>query len=83
MKLALAQINPTVGDLKGNITKIENYINNAKKKGADLVIFPEGAVTGYPPLDLLYEKDFVKQNKELLLDLASRVEGITAIVGFV
>ncbi|NOS35115.1 MAG: hypothetical protein GQ522_00595, partial [Deltaproteobacteria bacterium] len=52
MRLAMAQINPTVGDLKGNSRKIIRYIERAKSLDADLVIFPELAVTGYPPEDL-------------------------------
>jgi predicted amidohydrolase len=72
MRVAMAQINPTVGDLEGNIETIKEYIDNAKKCDADLTVFPELSVTGYPPQDLLLETDFVKQNKELLTDLSIR-----------
>jgi len=80
----MAQINSTVGDLKGNIKKIEEYMKKAEKHEADLVAFPEMAVTGYPPQDLLYEKAFVRENKRVLEDLIqnNNVE-IVGIVGFV
>jgi len=54
----MAQINPSVGDLEGNVENIKRYIQESKEKKADLVIFPELAVTGYPPQDLLYVKGF-------------------------
>ncbi len=79
----MAQINPTVGDLEGNIKKIAEYIEEAKKSKADLVVFPEMAVTGYPPQDLLYERAFVRKNKEMLNHLISRNRDIACIVGFV
>lgn len=83
MKVAMAQINPTVGDLEGNIKTIREYIDNAKRCGADLVVFPELSVTGYPPQDLLLEIDFVERNKELLYDLISHNSGMVGVVGFV
>ncbi|MFH0848447.1 MAG: NAD+ synthase [archaeon] len=83
MKVAMAQIDPKVGDLEGNIRIITEYIENAKKRHADLVVFPELSVTGYPPQDLLLETDFVKQNKELLKDLISRNKSIAGVIGFV
>ncbi len=66
MRIAMAQINSTVGDLEGNAEKITEYIEEAKGRKADLVLFPGLAVTGYPPQDLLYEKAFVRKNKEEL-----------------
>lgn len=83
MKVVIAQINSTVGDLEGNIRKIKGYIRRAEKSQADLVIFPELAVTGYPPQDLLLENKFVKRNKELLEELISYNSDIAGIVGFV
>ena len=56
MKIALAQINPTVGDIDGNIKKILEFSRQAKMAGADLVVFPELAIIGYPPRDLLLKE---------------------------
>lgn len=83
LRLALAQINTTVGDLAGNCKKILDTIVRAKRKGADIVVFPELAVTGYPPEDLLYKEHFVQDNIKHLRALAKKVSKITAIVGFV
>jgi NAD+ synthase (glutamine-hydrolysing) len=83
MRLAIAQINPTVGDLKGNARIITRYISRAKDAGADIVIFPELAVTGYPPEDLLLKPAFISDNLARINSLAGSVEGITAVVGFV
>jgi NAD+ synthase (glutamine-hydrolysing) len=83
LRVAMAQINSVVGDLKGNIKKIEEYIEKAKQQTADLVIFPELAVTGYPPQDLLLEKSFIRENKALLKELINNNHGIACIVGFV
>jgi len=82
-KIALAQINPTVGDLEGNARKIVQKIKEAKDAGADLVIFPELAVTGYPPKDLLLKPSFIKKNKEKLSEIVKETDGIAAVVGFV
>ncbi|MFQ5975036.1 MAG: NAD+ synthase [Candidatus Hydrothermarchaeales archaeon] len=82
-KIAIAQTNPTVGDLEGNIDKIISYIERAKKQGAEVVVFPELAITGYPPKDLLLKPSFVKQNKERLKEIVKNSEGIDIIVGFV
>ena len=83
MKIALAQINPTVGDLEGNVEKIINDINKAKCAKAKLVIFPELCITGYPPKDLLNKKEFLKENKNLLDSIKAASNSIYAIVGFV
>ncbi len=83
LRIAMAQINPTVGDLKGNRDKIIDYINRAKKLGADIVAFTELAVTGYPPEDLILKPQFVKDNLRTLREIARASRGITAIVGFV
>jgi NAD+ synthase (glutamine-hydrolysing) len=79
----MAQINATVGDLEGNIETVRKYIDEAKKCGAHLIVFPELSVTGYPPLDLLLDTDFVKKNKELLKRLISRNRDIAGVIGFV
>jgi len=79
----MAQINPVVGDLAGNRDKILEVIGRAKKLGADIVAFPELAVTGYPPEDLLLKPRFVKDNLKTLGELRKASVGITVIVGFV
>lgn len=83
MKIAMAQINPAVGDLEGNVEKIRHYIRKAKRKEAELVAFPELAITGYPPQDLLYENGFVQENKASLEKIIQESENITTVVGFV
>src|SRR5256885_15428577 len=82
MRLALAQINTTVGDLDGNRERILQAIGEAKSSGADLVLLPELAVTGYPPEDLLLRTGFVRAADESLRELAPEVRGIVALVGF-
>ncbi len=83
MRIAMAQINSTVGDLYGNAEKIKAYIGEAKRQKADLVVFPELSTTGYPPQDLLYERKFVAENKEALAKIIQNNGGITVIIGFV
>ncbi len=83
MRIALAQINPTVGDLDGNTEKIIRYIKEAEDYSADIVAFPELSVTGYPPQDLLLKPQFIKDNLEALKRIKEEVWDITAIVGFV
>ena len=83
LRVALAQINTTVGDLNGNAAKIIANIAAAREAGADVVVFPELAVTGYPPEDLLLKRTFVEANVATLERIASETKGITAIVGFV
>lgn len=83
IRISLAQINPTVGDLAGNRDKIIEYINRAKRIGADIVAFPELAVTGYPPEDLVLKPQFVKDNIKILHEIKKATKGITAVVGFV
>ena len=83
LRLALAQINPTVGDLGGNADMIISYIKEARSKGAELVAFPELAITGYPPEDLLLKPRFIDDNLKELGRIAKACRGIAAIVGFV
>lgn len=83
MRISLAQINPTVGDLQGNRKKIVSYIKKAVDAGSDLIVFPELAVTGYPPEDLLLKPDFIDDNIDALNEIKGSVHGISAIVGFV
>jgi NAD+ synthase (glutamine-hydrolysing) len=82
MRLALAQINTTVGDLDGNRDHILEAIGEASSAGADLVLLPELAVTGYPPEDLLLRPGFVRAAEESLREIAARTHGITALVGY-
>ncbi len=83
MKICLAQINPTIGAFKQNVGKICKSINAAREKGADLIIFPEMSVVGYPPKDLLELSGFVDSNLKALEEVKNSVTGISAIVGFV
>src|SRR5512139_1018716 len=83
LRIAMAQINPTVGDLSGNRDRIIDNIGRAGKLGADIVVFPELALTGYPPEDLLLKPQFVSDNLRALRDIQGAAKGITAIVGFV
>ena len=82
MKICLAQINPTVGDFEQNVKKICRFINTAKKR-ADLIVFPEMCIVGYPPKDLLELSGFVDSNLKALEEVRNNVTGISAIVGFV
>jgi NAD+ synthase (glutamine-hydrolysing) len=81
VRLALAQIDPIVGDLAGNRDLIVGRLEEAKAAGADLVLFPELAVTGYPPEDLLLRPGFVRAAGETLAEIARAAAGITALVG--
>src|SRR6188472_4277725 len=81
MRLALAQLNAVVGDLAGNRDLIIDAIRESRAAGADLVLFPELAVTGYPPEDLLLRPGFVKAARDSLDEIAAATDGITALVG--
>src|SRR3982751_555330 len=81
MRIALAQINPTVGDIAGNLRKIVLYIDRAKAQGAAVVVFPELAVIGYPPKDLLLKPQFIEDNLRGVRMIASQVSGIDVVVG--
>ncbi len=83
MKIALAQINPRVGDIPGNFRLIEDFARAAQALGADLAVFPELALTGYPPLDLLEKKNFIDENLKALKALAALKLDIGMAVGFV
>ena len=81
MRLALAQINTVVGDLDGNADKIRRRLAEAKDRKADLVVFPELAVTGYPPEDLLLRPSFVQAAQAKAAELAREARGIVALIG--
>src|SRR5919201_3655995 len=81
MRLALAQMNTVVGDLDGNRDRILQRLEEAKDAGADLVLFPELVVTGYPPEDLLLRPGFVRAAERTLKEVARTTRGIVALVG--
>lgn len=83
VRVALAQINPTVGDLSGNARKIISYISKAIKLEADIVAFPELAVTGYPPEDLLLKPQFIQDNIKAIEKIKAASKGIISVIGFV
>jgi NAD+ synthase (glutamine-hydrolysing) len=81
MRIALAQINTTVGDLDGNRARILERMAEAKEAGADIVLFPELAITGYPPEDLLLRPSFIRAAESSLAQVARETHGIVAFVG--
>ncbi|MDH5644029.1 MAG: NAD+ synthase, partial [Gemmatimonadota bacterium] len=83
LRVAMAQMNPLVGDIAANMRLIASIISDAKSAGADLVAFPELAITGYPPEDLLLKPRFIADNQEALAELACECMGIVAVVGHV
>jgi predicted amidohydrolase len=83
LRIGLCQINTTVGDIEGNTRKILDYIKKGKKMAADLLVFPEMAVTGYPPEDLLLMPKFIEANLKAVDRIARATTSITAVVGFV
>jgi len=83
LRIGLCQINTIVGDIEGNTKKILDYIAKGKKMGADLLVFPEMAVTGYPPEDLLLMPKFIEANLRAANKITKATTSITAIVGFV
>lgn len=83
LRVGLAQINTTVGALKANAEKIKDYIKRAYEAGCHMVVFPELAITGYPPEDLLLKPQFIEDNLSALQDVAANTPDIVAIVGFV
>ncbi len=83
MKIALGQINPTVNDFAGNAAKIVDYSHRAQSAGAKLVLFPELAVCGYPPRDLVERPTFLARNREMLEQVARQTPGISVVCGVV
>ena len=81
MRLALAQINAVVGDLDGNRERILAALADARSESAELVVFPELAVTGYPPEDLLLRPAFVRAAEQSTREIAAATDGIVALVG--
>jgi NAD+ synthase (glutamine-hydrolysing) len=83
LRIAMAQMNPTVGDVHGNVHRIRTWLREAKKAKADLIAFPELAVTGYPPEDLLLKPQFVQDNRRALDEVVRACRGLVAVVGYV
>jgi len=83
VKIALGQINPTVGDFSGNAQKIIDFSRRAKDSGAGLILFPELSVCGYPPRDLVERPSFVAKNRETVDRIAAETNGIAVICGLV
>ena len=83
MKIALGQINPTVGDFSGNASKIIEFSRRAQQAGAGLILFPELSVCGYPPRDLVERSSFVARNRESAEHIAAQTQGIAVICGLV
>ncbi len=83
MRIALGQFNGTVGDLAGNVAKMKDIYAEAVEIGVDLVVFPELAICGYPPEDLVYKRQFVEDNRAAIEELAAACPKRTVVVGFV
>ncbi|HUD65876.1 MAG TPA: NAD+ synthase [Candidatus Sulfotelmatobacter sp.] len=83
MKIALGQINPTVGDFSGNVAKIVDFSRRAQGSGAGLILFPELSVSGYPPRDLVERPSFVARNRDSVERIAAETKGIAVICGLV
>jgi len=83
LRIGLAQMNPTVGDIEGNLAKIRQLIEHARSERVDLIAFPELAITGYPPEDLLLRPAFIEKNKEALDSLLPLATDLMVVVGFV
>ena len=83
MRIALGQINTTVGDFAGNSAKIIEYARRARSAGVDLILFPELSVCGYPPRDLVERPWFVERNRQTAEAIAVATEGIAVICGLV
>ncbi len=81
MRIALAQINTHIGNFEGNVAKMVTRIEEARAQGADLILFPELAVCGYPPRDFLEFRDFIRRCEASVQELARRARGITVVVG--
>jgi NAD+ synthase (glutamine-hydrolysing) len=82
LRIALAQVNVTVGDIAGNVRKSLDFIRQAREAGADLVVLPELTLTGYPPEDLLFKPGFIVANRAALDGVAAAATGISVVIGF-
>ncbi len=82
MRIALAQTNPTIGDIPGNAEKIARSLDQARQRGADLVVFPELSVLGYPPKDLLLKPAVIREAGEAVRAVAEGCRGVAALIGY-
>ena len=82
-RIAMVQMNPTVGDVEGNVRRIRTWMREAQKAKADLIAFPELAITGYPPEDLLLKPSFVEDNRHALDEVVRHCKDMTAVIGYV
>lgn len=83
LRIAMAQMNPTVGDLPGNVRRITGWMREARRARVDLVAFPELAITGYPPEDLLFNPRFIDETYRALKAVAAEARGLVVVVGYV
>jgi len=83
LRVGMAQLNATVGDFGGNTKKILDAISEARPLGVDLLTFPELAICGYPPEDLLFKRSFIDENRRYLDKVVESSAGLTIVVGFV
>src|SRR5579871_3591497 len=83
MKVLVAQMNPTIGDLKGNRQKIMAILQKAREQRADLVVFPEMTICGYPPEDLVLHASFIAAMEKSLEEIIPETKGLMAVVGLV
>ena len=81
LRIALAQLNACVGDVKGNLQKVQDALLQAKAQQVDLILFPEVVLSGYPAEDLWYRPDFIDQMETGIATLAAQTHDLTAIVG--
>ena len=79
----MVQMNPTVGDMEGNVHRMTGWLREARKAGADLIAFPELAITGYPPEDLLLKPKFLRENSRALQEIVRQSRGLAVVVGCV
>ena len=83
LRVGMAQINPTVGDITGNLKKMQDFISLAQQAQVDLTIFPELSLVGYPPMDLLEKESFIEHNLAAVETLAKQAPKKGVLVGFV
>ncbi|HNZ28392.1 MAG TPA: nitrilase-related carbon-nitrogen hydrolase, partial [Candidatus Goldiibacteriota bacterium] len=83
VKICVCQLNTVVGDIRENSAAVLLKAQEAADNGAEIIIFPELTITGYPPEDLLLKKKFIDDNIKFLKSTAARIKGITAVLGFV
>ena len=82
-RIAMVQMNPTVGDVEGNVRRIRAWMREAQKAKVDLVAFPELVITGYPPEDLLLKPGFLDDNRRALDEVTRHCRNLTAVIGYV